>query len=73
MVELLIGGISTTDIEATKHLAEDAVLNCRSAIKDGCGYGANFEGLRAVRMLKEKTSKDSDKMYIIDYFRCGIY
>lgn len=66
MVELLIGGISTTDIEATKHLAEDAVLNCRSAIKDGCGYGANFEGLRAVRLLKTKIEPNSDKMYIID-------
>lgn len=66
MVDLLIGGIITTDREAAKHLAEDAILNCRSAIKDGFGYGANFEGLRAVKQLKDELGDDHELSYIVE-------
>lgn len=45
MVELYIGGISVTDRESLKDLADDAVRNCRSAAKDGVGRASNFEGL----------------------------
>lgn len=45
MVELLIGGVSNIDIESFQDLVEDAVLNCRSAAANGCGYAANVEGL----------------------------
>lgn len=46
-VKYSIGGISSGDRDAVKDLAEDAILNCRSAALNGIGYGANFEGLLA--------------------------
>ena len=51
MVELLIGGVSNIDIESFQDLVEDAVLNCRSAAANGCGYAANVEGLCAAYEL----------------------
>jgi len=47
MVEYLVGGVSMVDRDSLRDLVEDAVLNCRSAAKEGFGYGANFEGFRA--------------------------
>lgn len=46
-VELYIGGISVTDRESKKDLADDAVRNCRSAAIAGVGRACNFEGLLA--------------------------
>ncbi|MDD3121944.1 MAG: TCP-1/cpn60 chaperonin family protein [Candidatus Izemoplasmatales bacterium] len=54
MVDYLIGGISVIDRDSMKDLAEDAVLNCRSAAKNGVGYGSNFEGFRATDELYDK-------------------
>ena len=48
LVEYLIGGITVTDRDSIRDLVEDAVLNCRSAAKNGVGYGANFEALRVI-------------------------
>lgn len=48
LVEYLIGGITVTDRDSIRDLVEDAVLNCRSAAKNGVGYGANFESLRVI-------------------------
>lgn len=56
MVDYLIGGVSYTDRDALKDAVEDAVLNCRSAAKEGIGYAANFEGLRAAYEVSEVTS-----------------
>lgn len=56
MVDYLIGGVSYTDRDALKDAVEDAVLNCRSAAKEGIGYAANFEGLRAAYEVTEVTS-----------------
>ena len=54
-VEYFIGGVTVTDRDSVRASVEDAVLNCRSAMKDGVGYGANFEGLRAIfEITKEK-------------------
>ncbi len=47
-VEYFIGGVTVTDRDSLRASVEDAVLNCRSAMKDGVGYGANFEGFRAI-------------------------
>lgn len=57
LVELYIGGISITDRESTKDLADDAVRNCRSAAITGVGRAANFEGLMAADnvIVSEKT------------------
>ncbi len=46
-VKYSIGGIASSDRDAVKDLAEDAILSCRSAANNGVGYGANFEGLIA--------------------------
>lgn len=59
MVDYLIGGVSYTDRDALKDAVEDAVLNCRSAAKEGIGYAANFEGLRAAYEVAEVTSNIS--------------
>lgn len=56
MVEYLVGGISIADRDNLRDLVEDAVLNCRSAARNGVGYGANFEGLKAASMFKEKST-----------------
>lgn len=56
MVDYLIGGVSYTDRDALKDAVEDAVLNCRSAAKEGIGYAANFEGLRAAHEVAEVAS-----------------
>lgn len=58
MVDYLVGGISMTDRDAVKDLVEDAVLSCRSAAKDGYGFGANFEGLRAFNKLEKDSISD---------------
>ena len=70
MVQYLIGGISTSDVEAAKDLTEDAVLNCRAACLNGLGYGANFEGLRASVLVPDyfddPTNLETDMMDVIE-------
>lgn len=61
MVEYVIGGITLADREALKCLVEDAVLNCRSASEHGVGWGANFEGLRASRIVKDNLHKRDNR------------
>lgn len=51
MVEVFIGGVSVSDRDSKRALVEDAVLACRSAAKNGVGYGANYEALQAAYML----------------------
>ena len=51
MVEYLIGGVAMADRDAVRDLAEDAILNCRSAAQDGVGFGANFEAFRALHAM----------------------
>lgn len=50
-VDYLIGGVSTTDRDADKALVEDAVKNIKSASENGVGFGANFEGFRAINTI----------------------
>ena len=73
-VEYYVGGVSAADRNNVKDLVEDAILNCRSAIENGIGYGAGFEGLRASREFKEyndelaenlDTSTDNGKSNVI--------
>lgn len=66
LVDLYIGGISSIDRESVKDLAEDAVLNCRSACNHGVGYGSNFEGYRAsVKLRDDEEDKDMYTIYNI--------
>lgn len=57
MAEYFVGGIAYTDRDALKDSVEDAVLNCRNAVENGVGYGANFEGLRAITFLNSNKEK----------------
>ena len=59
-VKYSIGGISSGDRDAVKDLAEDAILNCRSAAINGVGYGANFEGLIASQRAMVDCSLSED-------------
>lgn len=62
MVEYHIGGVSMIDRDAIKDLAEDAILCCRSAINDGVGYGACYEGLNAcLELLDTKYATINEK------------
>lgn len=67
LVEYLIGGITVTDRDSIRDLVEDAVLNCRSAAKNGVGYGANFEAFKVIsRMFNDlHLDKLSDRGQII--------
>lgn len=60
MIEYEIGGITIADRDAVKDLVEDAVKSCMSASKDGVGYAANFEGLRATLELLNNEEVDSN-------------
>lgn len=68
-VDYYVGGIAISDRDALRDLVIDAVKNCRSACKNGVGFAANFEGLRAsfklVEALKiDNGSKVYSKLYI---------
>lgn len=54
MADFLVGGITTSDKLNLKAAADDAVLNCRSAVKDGVGYGANFMALSTLHKMKQE-------------------
>lgn len=61
LVEYLVGGVTISERDAKKDLIEDAIKNCRSAMHNGVGYAANYEGLRAayevVNTYKENSIK----------------
>lgn len=67
LVELYIGGISVTDRESLKDLADDAVRNCRSAAVNGVGRATNFEALMASRELKTRCSEKINRFINIIY------
>ena len=56
MVEIFVGGITSADRDQERDLVEDAVLNCRSAAKNGVGLGANFEGMIASKNVFNRLS-----------------
>ena len=54
MVDLYIGGSTPEERDNRFDAAEDAVLNCISAAEHGYGWGANVQGLLAIKELVEK-------------------
>lgn len=63
MVDLYVGGLGeTSDRMVLMDSVEDAVLNCRSAVKDGVGRGANYEGLTTFFNLSNYYHKELDKL-----------
>lgn len=73
MVDYFIGGISVADRDSAMHLAEDAVISCRSAARDGVGFGANFEGLRASTNIHKCYSGSNDLYDKIAYIIADAY
>ena len=60
MVDLFVGGIGISDRDSLRDSIEDAVLNCRSAAKEGVGYGANYEGLRVLNQLSIEANNEKE-------------
>lgn len=59
LVEFFVGGVSIADRDNDRALLEDAIKNCRSAIANGAGYGANVMGFMASEYVyKERSRKD---------------
>ncbi len=54
MLDLYIGGSTPEERDNRFDAAEDAVLNCMSAAEHGYGWGANVQGLLAIKELVEK-------------------
>ena len=65
MVEYLIGGITISDRDSLKDLVEDAVKNCASAVVNGVGFAANYEGLRSSYELLNDDDSITSKIYNI--------
>lgn len=51
LVEVRVGGMTPADRDARLHLIEDSVKNCRSAVTNGVGWGANFSGMLAIEEI----------------------
>ena len=54
MIDFLVGGITMSDKNNIKAAVEDAVLNCRSAVKYGVGYGANFMAFSTINEMSKE-------------------
>lgn len=63
MVDFYVGGIGISDRDALRDSVEDAVLNCRSAAKEGVGYGGNFEGITAFNKINKKYGDERTKLH----------
>ncbi|MBR6289319.1 MAG: hypothetical protein IKR19_08290 [Acholeplasmatales bacterium] len=72
MVDYLVGGITVSDRDAIKDLAEDAIKNCRSAALYGTGYAANYEGLKwsysVINEFKDSTNNFIANAIFAAYF-----
>ena len=68
MVDFLVGGVTLADRANLKASVEDAVLNCRSASRDGVGYGANYMAWQALNELdRENTYTAGSKVFYLAY------
>lgn len=68
MVDFLVGGVTLADRANLKASVEDAVLNCRSASRDGVGYGANYMAWQALNELdRENTYTAGYKVLYLAY------
>lgn len=71
MIDFLIGGITLSDRNTLKASVEDAVLNCRSAAKNGVGYGANFMALSVLDEMINEDEYKNDKIVRVLYEAYG--
>lgn len=63
MIDLFIGGATPEERDHRYDAAEDAVLNCMSAAQNGYGFGANFQGLLALKCVVDNADPNKDKVY----------
>lgn len=73
LIEYLVGGISISDRDSLRDLVEDAVLNCASAVENGVGRAANFEGFEAIWEVLQKENTDVDAKDYITLMKCAIF
>lgn len=66
MIDFLVGGITLADRNNLKASVEDAVLNCRSAVKNGVGYGANYSAFKAIKCTISNDPKVCKMINILD-------
>lgn len=67
MVDLLIGGITLSDRTNLKASVEDAVLNCRSAAKNGVGFGSNYMAFSILNEIKNEDKYINNEVVEILY------
>lgn len=60
MVDFLIGGVTLSDRDALKASVEDAVLNVRSAVTHGVGYGGNFMAFSVIKDMLDEPNWHND-------------
>lgn len=69
MVEVFVGGISDSSRLLLKKSLDDAILNCRAAVKNGVGYAASFEGYRAIdKISTELNKKFANQCYVLNKY-----
>ena len=66
MVDFLVGGVTISDRNNLKDAVEDAVFNCRSAVQNGIGFGANYMAFKAINELKNEYKENHKYKNIID-------
>jgi hypothetical protein len=66
-VEFMVGGVTASDRENLKAAVEDAVFNCKSASKNGVGYGANYMAFMAVKESLDSLGSEDDTN--VEYLR----
>lgn len=69
LVDYLVGGISVADRDSDRALIEDAVLNIRSAVTNGYGRAANYEGFYAVKKYCMQNESDIAELILNAYER----
>ena len=68
MVDLYIGGATPEERDNRFDAAEDAVLNCMSAAEHGYGWGANVQGLLAIKEVLSDENTTGDYKTIAQLF-----
>lgn len=71
MVDYLVGGITVSDRDNIKDLAEDAIKNCKSASLYGVGRAANYEGLiSSLELAKDRCNFNDEDNIENDILEC---
>lgn len=66
LIEYFVGGIALSDRDNDRASLEDAIKNCRSAIVDGVGSGANVEGFKVLYDIHDDDTRPTLEQEILD-------